>query len=441
MHLTASFIGDDMNKLFFPALLWLQVSRWWQRLSATWNSRNRVSSQKVQQSQGAHAPHRPVFWTLQDIEGVVNTLYERRLNVLSGRTEYRRLNDSKDNSWKRVDKRFYHTLMTELQAHGMLYGWQYGLQCAVENEHVPPFHPVRHYLEHLPAWDGKERLRPLMGRLTRDPFLTQCLCMWFLGFVRQAKGDDLLFGNSVAPLLVSEEQGMHKSTFCRLLLPPELRFLYTDTFDLTAKEQTERKMTQKLLINLDEFDRFNARKQARLKNEMQKTTLSLKENYQNNLTDLPRLASFIGTSNNFRLLTDPTGSRRFICVEITEMIDVETPIDYPQLYAECLQRIAEGAPCYLTHDEEAVLGRMNMRFSVIQTIEDLVLSHFRHPLPDEAFEQKSAAEVYALLAKADPQTMKAVCKQNFGAVLRRLGFTRHEHNHRMVYYMVKKNPR
>lgn len=122
MHLTASFIGDDMKKLFFPANLWLQVSRWWQRLSATWNSRNRVSPQKVQPSQGAHAPQRSVFWTLKDIEGVVNTLYERRLNVLSGRTEYRRLDDSKDSPWKRVDKRFYHTLMTELQAHGMLYG-------------------------------------------------------------------------------------------------------------------------------------------------------------------------------------------------------------------------------------------------------------------------------------------------------------------------------
>ena len=197
-------------------------------------------------------------------------------------------------------------------------------------------------------------------------------------------------------------------------------------------------MTQKLLINLDEFDRFNARKQACLKNEMQKTSLSLKENYQNNLTELPRLASFIGTSNNFRLLTDPTGSRRFICVEITEMIDVDTPIDYPQLYAECLHRIAEGTPCYLTHDEEAVLGRMNMRFSIIQTVEDLVLSHFRHPQPDEPFERKSASEVYAVLAKADPQAMKAVCEQNFGAVLRRLGFPRHEHNHRMVYYMVEK---
>lgn len=437
MHLTASFIGDDMKKLFFPANLWLQVSRWWQRLSATWNSRNRVQTKESQHSQNASSPKRATFWTLQEIEGVVNSLYERRLNVLSGRTEYRRLDDGENSLWRRVDKRFYHTLMSELQARGMLYGWPYGLQCAVENDHVTPFHPVRHYLGHLPAWDGTERLRPLMERLTRDSFLVHCLSTWFLSFVRQATGDDLLFGNSVAPLLVSEEQGLHKSTFCRLLLPPELRFLYTDTFDLSAKEQTERKMTQKLLINLDEFDRFNARKQACLKNEMQKTSLSLKENYQNNLTELPRLASFIGTSNNFRLLTDPTGNRRFICVEITEMIDVETPIDYPQLYAECLQRIAEGAPCYLTHDEEAVLGRMNMRFSVIQTIEDLVLSHFRHPQADEPFEQKSAAEVYAHLAKADPQAMKAVCEQNFGAVLRRLGFTRHEHNHRMVYYMVR----
>jgi len=430
-----------MKKTFLPADLWLKVSRWWQRVSATWKRRNNKEERpatRLPQDIVVASPSRPTrrLWTIQEVEAAVDSLYERRYNVLSGRTEYRRRGDAADGVWRPVDKRFYHTLMTELQEQGILFGWQFGLQCAVENNHAAPFHLVHDYIAHLPAWDGTARLRPLMERLTHDPFLVHCLCTWFLGLVRQATAADPLYGNSVAPLLLSEEQGLHKSTFCRLLLPPELRCLYSDTFDLNAQTQVERKMTQLLLINIDEFDRFNARKQACLKNEMQKTSLSLKESYQHNLLDLPRLASFIGTSNNFRLLTDPTGSRRFICVEIREMIDVDTPIDYPQLYAECRQHIAEGKPCHLTHDDEARLQQINRRFSVIQSVEELVMEHYRLPLADEPFERKSASEIYATLAKVNPRVMKDVCEQNFGAVLRRLGFTRHEHNHRNVYYVA-----
>ena len=51
---------------------------------------------------------------------------------------------------------------------------------------------------------------------------------------------------------------------------------------------------------------------------------------------LRRYASFIGTSNHKDLLTDTSGSRRFIGVEVTGVIDVVRPIDYEQLYAQAM---------------------------------------------------------------------------------------------------------
>ena len=38
------------------------------------------------------------------------------------------------------------------------------------------------------------------------------------------------------------------------------------------------------------------------------------------------------------LLTDPTGSRRFICIEVTGTIDTNKAIDYEQLYAQACTR-------------------------------------------------------------------------------------------------------
>lgn len=89
----------------------------------------------------------------------------------------------------------------------------------------------------------------------------------------------------------------------------------------------ERRLAEMGLLNLDEFDKFSPAKMPLLKNLMQMASLSLCKAYQKNYRSLPRIASFIGTSNRKDLLTDPTGSRRFICVEVERPIDCEA-IEY-----------------------------------------------------------------------------------------------------------------
>lgn len=65
-------------------------------------------------------------------------------------------------------------------------------------------------------------------------------------------------GNSLSPLLVGE-QGTGKSTFCRKLLPPELRNLYTDRIDFSRKRDAEMALYRFGLINIDEFDQISVR--------------------------------------------------------------------------------------------------------------------------------------------------------------------------------------
>ena len=373
--------------------------------------------------------------TIPEIEALLREKYELRYNMLTEQSEYRA--KGSDAPFTAVNARVYKTWMADLQADGHNVWWAEGVHIASESMHIEPYHPVMHYFASLPQWDGEDRMAPLMRRLTSDEAVVSYLCRWLLAFVAQAQGrDDALYANSVAPILVSEQQGMHKSTFCRLLLPPELRGFYIDNFDLSAESQCERKLIDCLLINLDEFDRYSARKQSTLKNLMQMPTLRLRKAYAKQSTTLPRIASFIGTSNSHALLTDESGSRRFLCLDIREMIDVDTPIDHPQIYAQCLHLLAQGERHWFNADEVRDIEKRNRRFRRHQPVEELFFRHYRLPREDEEAQMLSANDIYEHLHGINSRLMEQVSAYRFGSMLRTLGVTRHQHHDRRVYAVV-----
>ncbi len=51
---------------------------------------------------------------------------------------------------------------------------------------------------------------------------------------------------------------------------------------------------------------------------------------------------YLSYGNSKDLLTDPSGSRRFICIEVTGVIDTNRPIDYEQLYAQAMYELEHG---------------------------------------------------------------------------------------------------
>jgi len=195
----------------------------------------------------------------------------------------------------------------------------------------------------LPKWDGKDRVTELAARVSDNPVWVQGFHRWMLGVTAQwMKLDMGNRTNSMAPLLVSNEQGWGKSTFCRSLMPGELADYYTDSFDLNAPAACEQKLAAFGLINMDEFDRLPASKMPLLKNLMQMLALNIRKAYRQSHEPLHRIASFIGTSNLETLLVDRTGSHRFLCVKLEHPIDCSTSIDHAQLYAQLKEELLQG---------------------------------------------------------------------------------------------------
>ncbi len=222
--------------------------------------------------------------------------------------------------------------------------WDRDVKRYIESAEIPSFHPFTAYMEQLPEWDGVDRVTPLARRVSDGETWVKSFHRWMLSSASQWMDFDNKSkrANSVAPLLVSTRQGLGKSTFCRLLLPPELQDYFTESFDLTNPSSAENKLASFGLINLDEFDRLPASRMPQLKNLMQMERLNIRRAYKHSGEPLPRIASFIGTSNRRDLLTDRSGSRRFICVEVSRPIDCTTPIEYDQLYAQLKYELLHG---------------------------------------------------------------------------------------------------
>ena len=84
------------------------------------------------------------------------------------------------------------------------------------------------------------------------------------------------YANSVSPLLIGA-QGCGKSTYCRNLLPPDLRAYYTDSIDFSRKRDAELYLNRFMLINMDEFDQVSANHQGFLKHILQKPVLNVRK--------------------------------------------------------------------------------------------------------------------------------------------------------------------
>lgn len=404
----------SMLKTFLPNLI-----EWLKKLWTRWISRTRtVSSHESTVSRLTEGMKKGISLTARAMQ-LIAERYEVRYNVLDRVPEIRRRESATDSTLPSATEKFApmtdvirNTMVIELHKANCSV-WNGDVMRIVASEFSKPFHPFAHFLDHLPQWDGTDRVSPLAHRVSENELWTRVFHTWMRTMVavwihgsnallgRENQSAAGCSGNSMTPLLLSEEQGLRKSTFCRLLLPPELRTYFTDKFDLSGSTSPQLILARYGLINLDEFDSLSLQQTAKLKNLVQLEGMTGRKPYSGQFTEFYRLASFIGTSNRFDLLTDPSGSRRFFCQEVTKAIDCELPIDYAQLYAQLLHEVKAGDPTYFSRTEEEEIQAHNLSFYHTSTLREVFLQQF-----SSAAEGGSSAEGAWLTATAILQRMR-----------------------------------
>lgn len=357
---------------------------------------------------------------LQRLEKQLMQKYEFRFNVLTEQVEFQQ--KGKEGTFQMVDQRMMNTFCLEVQSDGIAC-WDRDVSRLLCSRKIMDYHPFLAYMEQLPKWDGVDRITVLALRVSNQPLWVNGFHRWMLGMVAQWMNLPLQCANAVAPLLISTEQGWCKSTFCSILLPEELQRFYTDKFDITSKSGCEQKLSYFGLVNMDEFDRYNPSMMATLKNLMQLKKLNFRKSHRSYYSQLPRIASFIGTSNQKDLLTDTTGSRRFLCVEVMQKIDCTKP-DYAQLYAQLKTELLTGERYWFTSEEEALIQENNRLYYKQSSEQEIFFKCFRLPEKGEEGIQMSATEIFCQLQKKYPAAFRSCNVKSMGKILLSLGVQR-----------------
>lgn len=367
----------------------------------------------------------------------LNEKYELRYNMVMKYTEY----VPKDKEWigfQAVEPRVQKSLTLEVQLAGINVSIK-DVRNFLESNFIKNYNPVEEFLfTCYDNWDGKDHIRALARTVpTNNPHWEDWFYTWFLAMVEQWHNrTGRQYGNSVAPLLISK-QGYNKSTFCRRLIPPQLQWGYTDNLILSEKRQVLQAMSQCLLINLDEFNQISAKvQQGFLKNLIQLPNVKYKPPYGSHVQEFPRTASFIATSNMDDILTDPSGNRRFIGIELTGPIDVSVRPNYQQLFAQAEKAIWNGEKTYFDAEQTALIMENNRRYQQIDPVMQCFCESFTPTEDENEGTFMTAAAIFSELKAKYGASLEAKSLLSFGRCLKNIDGLKRKRTMKGTEYLI-----
>lgn len=367
--------------------------------------------------------------------------YDFRYNSVMKCTEYR---PKEKDYWgyQPVDARVQKRMTLEVQLANIRVSIK-DVRNYLESDLLSTYNPVENFLFNCEGkWDGKDHIRALARTVPTDnPYWEDWFYTWFLAMVDQWRTySHRKYGNSVAPLLISK-QGYNKSTFCRSLVPPELQWGYNDNLVLSEKRQVLQAMCQSLVINLDEFNQISPQvQQGFLKNIIQLPSVKIKPPYGSHVQEFPRMASFIATSNMEDILSDPSGNRRFLGVELTGPINVSQRPNYEQLYAQALSALRAGEKTYFDAEQTRLIMANNRKFEVVSPVDQYFDLYFDLTDNAEQGEYLTAAEIFQELKSHIGSSLKLNSLIAFGRKLSQMPtIHRKRFNDGMRYLVVRKS--
>lgn len=360
-------------------------------------------------------------------EEYLSSFYKFRYNKISLDIEYCK---KSTHDWQSLNE---NSLYLEMQKKGIKISIN-NLIAILKSEFVPHYNPIQEYFENLPKWDGKtdyiSNLANYVFPLDRERF-NHHFKKWCVRTVKCALIDR--YFNKQAFVLVHKAQNSGKSSFCRFLCPPELSQYLAE--DISNDKDARILLCKNFLINLDELSSLAKKEINTLKSYFSKDQINERLPYDRKNSILPRISSFIGSTNRDTFLDDETGSVRWLCFQITGInwnYRQEFNIDllWSQAYALAFDTSFNSE---MTFEEIQENEERNKTYQILSTEQELIAQHYSTAQENEG----SFVTATDVLMRLSQLGIKLSSVQ-IGKALNALGFERKKHKQKQTYgYWVK----
>lgn len=250
------------------------------------------------------------------------------------------------------------------------------IETILKSKFVPDFHPFKQYFNNLPKWDGQNHIRNFIDIICvadRDKKMwSKYFTKWIVGVVACA----LERGLNHSCIVFVGAQGIGKTTIIGRLIPEQLKPYYAIAQINPADKDSKILISESFIINLDELESSTRDEIGHLKSLMTIDQVTVRKPYGRHSETSKRRASFIGSVNKSLFLTDMTGTRRFLAVDVNS-INLDAKIDVDQLYAQALEMLNSGMQYWFSGDEIDEINRHNKKYQVTCPEEDLLLRKFK----------------------------------------------------------------
>jgi len=292
---------------------------------------------------------------------------------------------------------------------------------AMESKFIPEYNPFTDFVAGLPEIDGRSHLDALLSCLTYDdPEARIFVEKWLVGLMASLHGIHI-----VTILVLIGKQNIGKTSFFRHLLPDQLKRYYADAKVDEGKDFMAL-LASNIIVCDDEFSGKSKSQVVALKRIASQDMMTFREPYGRYNITRKRYALLCATTNDEYVLSDLTGNRRLLPINIQSIdIDLLKSIDKTLLFAELKVLVQNERNYILSDDNIELLNRITITNEEPQREEELVLQFIRKPDPSSEHAistEKTNTEIFQFLKQ---KSNLDISQKKLGMALKKHGYEKY----------------
>lgn len=380
---------------------------------------------KVQELYQSNTVSNTIF---DQIKKYADQKYRIRFNLIS--LDYE-INLIGQNHWESLN---INSLLIELNKNGINANYP-KLEILIKSNLIERYNPIKEYFIELSKYDQKkDYIYELASHVKTndDEAFVYHFKKWLARAVICAIEKEKI--NKHCLVLANGDQHFGKSTFIQNLIPKKLSNYIAE--DIGTDKDSRIKMCKNLIINLEELSVIGKTEVNFLKSLISKVFINERLPYERRAENLPRICSFIGSTNMVDFLTDETGSVRWIIFDVIGRINFSysKTVDIDKVWAQAyyLAYYDENFEPELTPQDIIDNEIRNERYTSLTIEQEIILKYFEKS--DDLDYFNTSTDV---LTKLLPLGLK-LNREKIGRALSGFRFKRIKHPKRQVYgYLAK----